>query len=80
MTDGMKERVTMCKDFLAVVCRRSMVVLDNMLTMDKFAVSFHTPKTKEQSKERLSKGLPGPFKAKIHATSTKQIVLAFFWL
>ena len=34
--------------------------------MNKFAVSFHTPETKQQSKQWLKKGLAGPVRAKIH--------------
>ena len=41
-------------------------------------MSFHTPETKQQSKQWLRKGLPGPIKAKVHATRSKQMVLAFF--
>ncbi len=41
-------------------------------------MSFHTPETKEQSKQWLKKGEPGPIKAKVHATRAKQMVLAFF--
>ncbi len=54
-------------------------MLDNIVTMDESAVSFHTPETKQQSKEWLGKGHPGPIKAKIHATSIKQMALAIFY-
>ncbi len=46
--------------------------------MDELAVSFHTPESKQQSKQWLVKGSPGPIKAKVHATRKKQMVLAFF--
>jgi histone-lysine N-methyltransferase SETMAR len=52
--------------------------LENIVTMDESAVSFHTPETKQQSKQWLKKGEPGPIKAKVHATRAKQMVLAFF--
>jgi histone-lysine N-methyltransferase SETMAR len=41
-------------------------------------VSFYTPETKQQSKQWLKKGEPVPFKAKVHTTRAKQVVLAFF--
>jgi histone-lysine N-methyltransferase SETMAR len=46
--------------------------------MDESAVSFHTPETKRASKEWVKKGLPGPRKAKVHATRNKKMVLVFF--
>jgi histone-lysine N-methyltransferase SETMAR len=36
------------------------------------------PETKQQSKQCLVKGQPGPIIAKVHASRTKQMVLAFF--
>lgn len=53
-------------------------MLDNIVTMDETMVSFHTPETKRQSKQWTKKGSPGPLKAKVHATRTKKMVLAFF--
>jgi hypothetical protein len=41
-------------------------------------VSFYRPETKQQSKQWLPKGQPGPIKAKVQASRTKQMVLAFF--
>jgi histone-lysine N-methyltransferase SETMAR len=76
--DMKKERVRTSEAFLAMVRRRSMAMLDNIVTMDESAVSFHTPETKQQSRQWLPKGQPGPVKAKVHATRTKQMVLAFF--
>ena len=73
-----QERVRTCTEFLAMVQRRSLAMLDNIVTMDESAVSFHTPETKQQSKQWLKKGTPGPIKAKVSATRTKQMVLAFF--
>ncbi len=46
--------------------------------MDESTVSFHTPQTKQQSKQWLVKGAPGPIKAKVHASRSKQMVLCFF--
>jgi hypothetical protein len=55
-----------------------MAMLDRIVTMDKSGVLFHTPQTKQQSKQWLEKGTPGPIKAQVHASRTKQMVLAFF--
>ncbi len=64
--------------FLAMVRHCSMSILDHIVTMDESAVSFQTPETKQQSMQWLPKGQPGPVNAKVHATRTKQMVLAFF--
>ncbi len=61
-----KERVITCKAFLVMVCQHSMVMVNRhsmamlvqIVTMDDSAVSFHTPKTKQQSKQWLEKGQP----------------------
>jgi histone-lysine N-methyltransferase SETMAR len=74
----MKERVWTSEAFLAMIRRRSKAMLENIVTMDESAVSFHTPETKQQSKQWLKKGEPGPIKAKVHATRAKQMVLTFF--
>jgi hypothetical protein len=39
---------------------------------------MHTPETKPQSLQWLKKGSPGPVKATVIATCTKQMVLTFF--
>jgi hypothetical protein len=39
---------------------------------------MHTPETKSQSKQWLKKGTPGHVKAKVHASRTKLMVMAFF--
>ncbi len=46
--------------------------------MDETMLSFHTPETKKQSKQWIEKGKPGPIKARVHASRTKQMVMAFF--
>ena len=73
-----KERVQRCEEFLKLVRRRSKAVLSNIVTMDESAVSFHTPETKQQSKQWLKKGQPGPIKARVHASRQKQMLLAYF--
>jgi histone-lysine N-methyltransferase SETMAR len=55
-----------------------MAMLDNIVTMDETMVCHHTPATKKQSMQWVKKGQPGPIKAKVHASRTKQMLLAFF--
>jgi hypothetical protein len=69
-----QERVHACNEFISAVRRRSMAMLDNIVTM----ISHHTPETKKQSKQWIKKGQPGPLKARVHASQTKQMILAFF--
>jgi len=77
MTQKM-ERVRVCTEFVAAVHRHSMSYLDTIVTMDKTMVSHHTPETKRQSKRWVKKGSPGHVKARVHASRSKQMVLAFF--
>ncbi len=77
-TEQKEERVKRSEEFLQLLRRRSLAVLDNIVTMDESAVSFHTPKTKRQSRQWVKKGQPGPIKARVHASRTKQMVLVFF--
>jgi hypothetical protein len=52
LTEEMKkERVQTSEAFLAMICRYSKAMLENMVMMDESAVSFHTPETKQQSKQ-----------------------------
>ncbi len=49
------------------------------MMMDEFAVSFHTPATKKQSKQYVcEKRSARPNKGRAHATRTEQVVLNFF--
>jgi histone-lysine N-methyltransferase SETMAR len=43
--DMKKERVRTSEEFLKMVYRHSMSMLDNIVTMDKLSVSFHTTET-----------------------------------
>ena len=76
--DQKKERVRVCKDFIAAIHRRSLSMLDDIVNMDKTMVSYHTPETKKQSKQWIKKGQPGPVKVRVHASCTKQMLLVFF--
>jgi hypothetical protein len=55
-----------------------MAMLDSIIMMDESAVNFHMPETKMQFKQWTKKGQLGPIKAKVHATRSKQMVLAVF--
>ena len=68
----------MCKKFVAAVHRHSKAWLNNIVTMDETMVSLHTPETKKQSKRWVPRGQPGPVKARVQASRTKHMVLAFF--
>jgi hypothetical protein len=46
--------------------------------MDETMVSYYTPETKRMSKDWTLKGKPGPLKAKMQASCSKQMLLAFF--
>jgi hypothetical protein len=56
----------------------SLPMFDNIVTVDESAFSFHTPETKQQSKQWLPKGQSGPIKAKAQDSRTMQMVPAFF--
>jgi hypothetical protein len=72
------DRVRICEAFLALLHCHSIAMFDQIVTMDESAVSFHMPRTKQQSKQWLEKRTPGPIKGKVQASRTKQMVLAFF--
>lgn len=76
-TDQKQERVRICQNFVTAI-RRHKLDLDNIVTMDETMVSQHTPETKKQSKRWVKKGQPGPIKARVHASRSKHMVLAFF--
>jgi hypothetical protein len=73
-----KGSVVTSGDFLALLRRHSLALINNIFTMDESAISCHTPETKRASKQWVKKGQPGPRKAKVHATRTKKMVLVFF--
>jgi hypothetical protein len=73
-----KERVRICMDSFTAIHHCFMSMLDNIVIMDKIMVSYHTPETKRQSKQRIKKGMPSHVKAKVLASRTRQMMLAFF--
>jgi hypothetical protein len=64
--------------FIKMVQDKGRSFSGKITTMDKSAVLIHTPETKLQSKKWLKRGIPSPIKAKVFASHTKQMVLAFF--
>ena len=66
------------QDFVQPVQRWSQAVLHNIEMMDESAVFFHMPETKNQSKQWVMKGQPGPIKARVHASWQKLMLLAYF--
>jgi histone-lysine N-methyltransferase SETMAR len=72
------ERVETSAAFVKMVQDKGRGILGKIITMDKSAVSMHTPETKLQSRQWLKKGTPGPIKAKVVVSHTKQMLLAFF--
>jgi hypothetical protein len=49
------ERVRTCWDFVAAVQRRSMSMLDDIVTMDETMVCYYTPETKKNSRSNGSR-------------------------
>ena len=70
LSDDQKQQCLVCtRDF----CRRIVTdprLLDQIVTMDESAVSFHTPESKKQFKQT-----PGPIKARVHASRQNR----WFW-
>ncbi len=72
LTDEQKEaRVRTSEAFVKRIQQGSFSLLNNIVTMDKTLVSYHTPETKNQSKEWTIKGQPGPLKSKMQETRNK---------
>ncbi len=76
--EQMDRRVETSVAFIKPIQNKGNSFLGKIITMEESAVSIHTPTMKMQSKHRLKKGTPGPIKAKVAASRTKQMVLAFF--
>jgi hypothetical protein len=55
MEEMKKERMRTSEAFLAMIRCHSEAMLENIVTMDESAVSFHTLETKQQSKQWLKK-------------------------
>ncbi len=72
------ERVRISQVFVDAVERSRLSMLDHIITMDETLVSYSTPETKRMSKDWTLKGKPGPLKAKVQASRSKEMVFAFF--
>ena len=77
-TEQKSARAAASKGFLKPYRTKGEQFLDNIVTMDETAVSYFTPETKNQSKQWVQRGQPGPIKGKVQASRIKQMVLAFF--
>jgi hypothetical protein len=77
-SDQKTERVDCINAFLDLIRWQSLAVLNNIITKDESAISFHTPETKKQLMQWVKKGQPGPIKARVHARRSKKMVLMFF--
>ena len=75
--DNMRSRVETARQILRLDSRLGLAFRQSVITMDETMVAFHTPETKQRSKQWLPKGSPAPVKAKVIA-SRKQMVLSFF--
>jgi hypothetical protein len=73
-----EDRGRISQEFINAVERSGLSMLDRIITMDETLVSYFTPETKRMSKEWTLKGKPGPLKAKVQASHSKQMVFAFF--
>jgi hypothetical protein len=73
-----EECLRISNNFVAAVERSGLSILDNIVTMDETMISYYTPETKRMSNEWTLKGKPGPLKAKVQASHSKQMVFAFF--
>ena len=78
LSDEQKAARVKCSEAFLRKIRTELEVLRQIITMDESTVAFHTPETKQQSKQWLLRGTPGPLKARVHASRRKQMVMAFF--
>ena len=79
LNDSQKRgRVESSRAFIKRFHEEGNAFLDKIVTMDESAVAYHTPETKQQSKQWVKKGTPGPLKCKSQSSRIKQMVLCFF--
>ncbi len=71
-------RVITCEAFIKLVADKGTDIRKYIIRIDESAVSMHMPVTKSQSKQWLKIGTPSPVKTTVHASKTKQMVMAFF--
>ncbi len=73
-----EDRMRISQEFIDAVEHSRLSMLDRIITMEETLVSYFTPEIKRMSKEWTLKGKPGPLKAKVQASRSKQMVFAFF--
>jgi hypothetical protein len=79
LTEEMKnERVKMCEAFLQMVHHHALAILDQIVTMDESAVAFHTPRRQSSRASSGWERQPGLIKAKVWASRSEKMILAFF--
>ncbi len=61
--DQKDQHVENCSEFVAAIHHHWFAMLDNIVTMGETMMSYHTPETKNQSKQWIAKGEPCPIKA-----------------
>lgn len=72
--DTMRCRVKTARQILRLDSRQGLAFQLSVITMDE-TIFFHTPEVKERSKQWLSKGSPGPVKAKVIAPRKSRSLL-----
>jgi hypothetical protein len=63
LNESNHQRIQAFQDFVDVVQGCSMLVLENIVTMDETLVFYYIPERKKQSKQWIEKRKPGPIKA-----------------
>jgi hypothetical protein len=58
--DQKKDSVDKCNSLLKLTWSTGLGVLDRIVTKDESTLSFLMPETKQQSKQWVKKGQPGP--------------------
>ena len=74
-----KKRCVECAEaFLKANFLKGKAFLDSIVTMDETNVAFHTPETKQASKQWLPKGSRPPKKFLVQENRKKQMVIIWF--
>jgi len=71
-------RFECCHRFLQRFRDDGEAFLDRIVIMEETAVALFTPERKEQSKQWVPRGTPGPIKDKSQQAREKRMVLVFF--
>jgi histone-lysine N-methyltransferase SETMAR len=76
--DHKLKHLEMAKNFNESVLQLGKAFLESIVTMDESWVLYHTPETKQQSKQWVKKGSNPPIKAKVVGSGKKVMLIAFF--